>query len=324
MVGVVHAGRKGWSGRGPGGVAADPRARQRGADRLGRAAHLRPVLRARLRRRRLRSRAVPPGASTTWSGTPAADIGAGVTAQLGSSGKAFTPRRLHARGRSVLLVSPETARPTARRPRGAPMNRRRASWRENLARRRDERIAHGVRAQPGARAIDVTLIVVTKTYPASDVELLVELGVTDIGENRHPEAGESWLSSPGRCHAAFHRWPPDQQGERCRALCGRGAERRSRQLVEALSRGAVLAGRELGCLVQVDFGDNRPRTVRRRARAMPEAWPTRWRISGLRLDGVMTVAPLGEDPAAEFRRAGRRQRRRSGRTIRRRRSSPPG
>jgi len=36
---------------------------------------------------------------------------------------------------------------------------------------------------------DITLIVVTKTYPASDVDLLAELGVVEVGENRHPEAG---------------------------------------------------------------------------------------------------------------------------------------
>ena len=35
---------------------------------------------------------------------------------------------------------------------------------------------------------DVTLIAVTKTWPASDVDLLAGLGVTDVGENRDQEA----------------------------------------------------------------------------------------------------------------------------------------
>lgn len=35
---------------------------------------------------------------------------------------------------------------------------------------------------------DVTLIAVTKTWPASDVDLLAQLGVTDVGENRDQEA----------------------------------------------------------------------------------------------------------------------------------------
>lgn len=33
-----------------------------------------------------------------------------------------------------------------------------------------------------------TVVVVTKTWPASDIELLSELGVTDVGENRDQEA----------------------------------------------------------------------------------------------------------------------------------------
>ena len=35
---------------------------------------------------------------------------------------------------------------------------------------------------------EVTLVAVTKTYPVSDIRLLTELGVTDIGENRDQEA----------------------------------------------------------------------------------------------------------------------------------------
>ncbi len=37
---------------------------------------------------------------------------------------------------------------------------------------------------------EITLVVVTKFFPASDVRLLAELGVRDVGENRHQEAVE--------------------------------------------------------------------------------------------------------------------------------------
>ena len=44
-------------------------------------------------------------------------------------------------------------------------------------------------AQNSGRAADeITLIVVTKTFPASDVKILYELGVRDFGENRDQEA----------------------------------------------------------------------------------------------------------------------------------------
>jgi uncharacterized pyridoxal phosphate-containing UPF0001 family protein len=72
------------------------------------------------------------------------------------------------------------------------------------------------------------------------------------------------------------------------------------KLVDALSKGAVNAGREVGCLVQVDFGDSglgragvAPADVARLADAVGAA-------DGLRLGGVMTVAPLGVDPRPSF------------------------
>ncbi len=56
----------------------------------------------------------------------------------------------------------------------------------NLGKVRD-RIAAAC-AAAGRDAAEVTLVAVTKTYPASDVALLAGLGVTDVGENRDQEA----------------------------------------------------------------------------------------------------------------------------------------
>jgi len=47
---------------------------------------------------------------------------------------------------------------------------------------------------------DVTLIVVTKTYPVSDVQILHELGVKDFGENRNEEGLEKSAAVEGRWH----------------------------------------------------------------------------------------------------------------------------
>lgn len=49
-----------------------------------------------------------------------------------------------------------------------------------------ERIDRAVTA--AGRSDTVDLVVVTKTFPASDVEILAELGVRDVGENRDQEA----------------------------------------------------------------------------------------------------------------------------------------
>ena len=56
-------------------------------------------------------------------------------------------------------------------------------------------------AHVSKRSLDeITLIAVTKTYPASDVEILHELGVRNFGENRTEEGSEKSLAIPGNWH----------------------------------------------------------------------------------------------------------------------------
>lgn len=47
---------------------------------------------------------------------------------------------------------------------------------------------------------EVTLIAVTKTFPASDVEILRQLGMRDFGENRDSEGSEKSLLVEGNWH----------------------------------------------------------------------------------------------------------------------------
>lgn len=169
-----------------------------------------------------------------------------------------------------------------------------------------ERIARACDAA-GRDPAEVTLIVVTKTYPATDVALLVELGVTDVGENRHPEAGRKLaelaglgVTEPPRMHF-IGGLQTNKAGAVSRYADVVHSVDRLR-LVDGLSRGAVAAGRTLGCLVQVDFDTTDPG----RAGAVPadvdEVATHMANAEGLRLAGVMTVAPLGVDPGPVFTR----------------------
>ena len=56
--------------------------------------------------------------------------------------------------------------------------------------RHDELAANLATVQARITNPDVTLIVVTKTYPVSDVQILKELGVSQFGENRNEEGLE--------------------------------------------------------------------------------------------------------------------------------------
>ena len=172
-------------------------------------------------------------ATTSW-GTPSLDVGAGVRAQLAREGlEVVDLSRCTMRVARPLLLP---ARGQALRPPGG------ADPEDSVNTRRDEiaaglddvrrRIADAATAA-GRGPDDVTLVVVTKFFPASDVRLLAELGVTDVGENRHPEAGDK-LAECGDLGAALalHRRAPEQQGRRCRFLRGRRRVGRPREAGE--------------------------------------------------------------------------------------------
>jgi pyridoxal phosphate enzyme (YggS family) len=66
--------------------------------------------------------------------------------------------------------------------------------------RREELAANLTSVQERITRPDVTLIVVTKTYPVSDVQILKELGVENFGENRTEEGEVKAAAVPGTWH----------------------------------------------------------------------------------------------------------------------------
>lgn len=66
--------------------------------------------------------------------------------------------------------------------------------------RRDEIAQNLAAVQARISRPDITLIAVTKTYPASDVQILQDLGLTNFGENRNEEGLEKSAIVSGRWH----------------------------------------------------------------------------------------------------------------------------
>lgn len=169
-----------------------------------------------------------------------------------------------------------------------------------------ERIAVAAKAA-GRPADDVHLVVVTKFFPASDVRILAGLGVTDVGENRHQEAA----AKAAECADLGLRWHyiGGLQSNKAAAVAGyadvvESVDRSS--LLPRLSRGAGERGQILDVLLQVSLD---PPGREGRAGADPgdvrdlaaEVETT----DGLRLRGLMAVAPLGEEPEQAFVRLAR-------------------
>src|SRR5207302_10051928 len=114
-----------------------------------------------------------------------------------------------------------------------------------------ERIAAAA-AAAGRDADQVTLVAVTKTWPAADLELLAALGVTDVGENRDQEAAPKHAA----CADLPLRWHFVGQVQRNKAASiasyadvVHSVDRTV--LVEALEHQAERHGRRITALVQV-------------------------------------------------------------------------
>lgn len=157
----------------------------------------------------------------------------------------------------------------------------------------------------GRDAGSVDLVVVTKTFPAGDVAVLVDLGVRHVGENRDQEAEPKAAALTGS--GLVWHFIGQLQTNKARSVAGYAdvVESVDRlKLVGALSRAAAALRpphRPLRCLVQVCLdeepgrGGAQPGQVAEIAAAIAAA-------PGLTLGGVMAVAPLDADPDAAFAR----------------------
>jgi pyridoxal phosphate enzyme (YggS family) len=162
---------------------------------------------------------------------------------------------------------------------------------------------HAAGRDPG----EVTLIVVTKTWPSDDVRRLAGLGVRDVGENRDQEAAPKAAATEGldlRWHFIGQLQTNKAVSVARYADLVHSVDRPS--LVAALDKGAAKAGRRIGCLIEVDLtepdsdgsadapgqnegrGGARPDEVAALADAIASS-------EHLDLRGVMGVAPLDRD-----------------------------
>ncbi|WP_240139789.1 YggS family pyridoxal phosphate-dependent enzyme [Streptomyces sp. MUM 178J] len=170
----------------------------------------------------------------------------------------------------------------------------------------EERIATAC-AAAGRKREEVTLIVVTKTYPADDVRLLHELGVRHVAENRDQDAAPK-AAACSDLDLTWH-FVGQLQTNKVRSVAGYADVVQSvdrLKLVNSLSAAAVRTGRELGCLIQVALdaesghrgarGGVAPDGIEQLAAAVADA-------PALRLDGLMTVAPLAGPYAGRQRAA---------------------
>lgn len=188
---------------------------------------------------------------------------------------------------------------------------------EELARRWAELQQRVAAACESARrdSNEVTVIAVTKTFPATDVALLAEIGVRDVGENRDQEAAAK-AAACREAGVSGLRWHfvGQLQTNKAASVAGYADVVHSIdrvRLVNALDKAAAAHGRPIFCLVQIDLDPGAddspadPGEAQRGGVAPSRAEEVCVAIAAaehLTLSGVMGVAPLGGDPGEAFAR----------------------
>ena len=161
------------------------------------------------------------------------------------------------------------------------------------------------------------LLAVSKTWPTADVRALAALGQRDFGENRVQElvgkaAELSELTTPDGSPVRWH-FVGQLQRNKAAAVARLGAVVHSvdrASLAQVLDRVGQESGRVVEVLLQVDLGSGAgPGSAgggAARGGAAPEEIPALADLAGgapgLRLRGLMAVAPLGADPGPAFER----------------------
>ena len=167
-------------------------------------------------------------------------------------------------------------------------------------------------AAAGRDSAEVLLLAVTKNFPATDVALLADLGLTEFGENKDGEAAAKFAEFRTLRPDARTRWHMVGRLQRNKARSvARWAAMTpsvdSGRLADALSRAAASAldagerTEPLEVLLQVSL-DGDPARGGVLIDDLPALANQVAASASLRLRGVMAVAPLDQPPAPYFER----------------------
>lgn len=156
----------------------------------------------------------------------------------------------------------------------------------------------GAAAKAGRDANEITLIVVTKFHTADVVRKLHECGVSDFGENRHQEAEPKALET-SELNLNWH-FVGQLQSKKARAAA------RYAKTIHSLDRSSVIAALSkiedvIDGFLQINLTDNpgrggvEPAEIESTVEQILDTNTINFR-------GIMSVAPLGENPETAFER----------------------
>jgi pyridoxal phosphate enzyme (YggS family) len=149
----------------------------------------------------------------------------------------------------------------------------------------------------GRSSQEVALIAISKTHPPHLIQKLIELGATDLGENRVQEAEEK-IPQIGQTNARWHLVGHLQanKARRAVALFDVIHSLDSIDLARRLDRLCIEVGKQsLPLLIQVDLGGEETKSGINE-QELPRLAETVQQLERLALIGLMTLPPFFDDP----------------------------
>jgi pyridoxal phosphate enzyme (YggS family) len=147
----------------------------------------------------------------------------------------------------------------------------------------------------GRKPDSVRIVAVTKSHPLEAVDAALAAGLRDLGENRVAELEEKRagrLDAPATWHMIGH--VQSRKARRAADLADLIHSVHSLRLAEKLSRAGLEEGREVAVLVQVNTSGEESKSGFALEGSL-EAIQRVAELPGLRVDGLMTMAPLVDD-----------------------------
>lgn len=143
---------------------------------------------------------------------------------------------------------------------------------------------------------DVHLIVVTKTFPLSDIQILHELGVSEFGENRDQEGREKAPNVPGKWH-----FQGRLQSNKLKSITKWADVIQTIDSLRYVELISIATEKELEVFIQVSL-DGQVNRGGADINDLHQIADAIMSTSNLKLQGLMAVAPLGEEPDSAFDR----------------------
>lgn len=151
-------------------------------------------------------------------------------------------------------------------------------------------------AQSGRDPTEVTLLPVTKNHPADAARYALRAGLAAVGENRVQEARDKKAEfGPGSLRWELIGHLQSNKAGLAASLFDRIQSVDSIKLLQRLDDAAKAKGRTVAILIQVNAGRDPAKHGCELADA-PRMVEYALACENLRLDGLMTIAPLDDDP----------------------------